>query len=151
MYEVSGIEKSSPEPEVSPTPSTTAYGQSAREYLEVMAGDIGDRLSGSGNETLAAEYIQSVFEEIGYTTRIQDFSAYDYGDGVSFASTNIIAIKKGLSDRQIIVGAHYDSVEQNGSQGADDNASGVSVLLETAERVFERGDSVYHRVCGFWR
>jgi alkaline phosphatase isozyme conversion protein len=133
----SGNGETSPQPEVSPTLTTRSFGQLARGHLDVLAGEIGDRLSGSGNETLAAEYIQGVFEEIGYTTEIQYFSAYDQGYGVNFASTNIIAIKKGLSDQQIIVGAHYDSVDQNGSQGADDNASGVAVLLETAEQVFD--------------
>lgn len=132
----SEIEITSAEPKASPTLSTISFGQSARGHLEVLAGEIGDRLAGSGNETLAAEYIQGVFEEIGYLTEIQYFSAFDYDYGASFTSTNIIAVKKGLSDQQIIVGAHYDSVEDDGSQGADDNASGVAVLLETAERVF---------------
>lgn len=132
-----GIGNITPESDPSPTPTTYTYGQSARAHLEVLAGEIGDRLAGSGNETLAAEYIQDVFEEAGYSTEIQYFTAYDYGYGVHFTSTNIIAVKKGLSKQQIIVGAHYDSVEDDGSQGADDNASGVAVLLETAERVFD--------------
>lgn len=132
-----GLEIITTEPDPSPTPAISMYGRSARGHLEVLAGEIGERLAGSGNETLAAEYIQGVFEEAGYTTEIQYFTAYDYGYGVNFTSTNIIAVKKGLSDQQIIVGAHYDSVEDDGSQGADDNASGVAVLLETAERVFD--------------
>jgi Zn-dependent M28 family amino/carboxypeptidase len=44
---------------------------------------------------------------------------------------NIIArLPGGGSDRRIIIGAHLDSVV--GTPGADDNASGVAVLLETA-------------------
>lgn len=38
--------------------------------------------------------------------------------------------KQGASDRVIVVGAHYDCVEQ--TFGTDDNASGVGVLLELA-------------------
>jgi Zn-dependent M28 family amino/carboxypeptidase len=44
----------------------------------------------------------------------------------------VIAQRRGTEepDRVIVVGAHYDSVV--GSPGADDNASGVAVLLELA-------------------
>jgi len=119
-------------------PIQAAFGKNARLHLEVLAGEIGDRLSGSGNETSAAGYITSVFEEIGYTTETQWFMAYDDYEGTSFGSSNIVAVKQGKSDQQIIVGAHYDSVDDDGSQGADDNASGVAVLLETAERVFDK-------------
>lgn len=120
------------------TPEQAAFGKSARVHLEVLAGEIGDRLSGSGNETSAAGYITDVFEEIGYTTETQWFMAYDDYEGTSFGSSNVVAVKQGESDQQIIVGAHYDSVDEDGSQGADDNASGVAVLLETAERVFDQ-------------
>ncbi len=45
---------------------------------------------------------------------------------------NIIAERRGTEqpDRVIVIGAHYDTVV--GSPGADDNASGVAVLLELA-------------------
>ncbi len=43
---------------------------------------------------------------------------------------NVVAIKKGRSAEMIVIGAHYDTVI--GTPGADDNASGVAVLLELA-------------------
>jgi Zn-dependent M28 family amino/carboxypeptidase len=45
---------------------------------------------------------------------------------------NIIAERRGIeeSERVLIIGAHYDTAE--GTPGADDNASGVAVLLELA-------------------
>ena len=43
---------------------------------------------------------------------------------------NIHALKKGKTDKRIIVGAHYDALPS--SPGADDNASAVSVLVELA-------------------
>ena len=45
--------------------------------------------------------------------------------------TNIHALKKGRTDKRIIVGAHYD-IYPHESPGADDNASGVAVLIELA-------------------
>jgi aminopeptidase YwaD len=44
---------------------------------------------------------------------------------------NIIATKRGTSDQIVVLGAHYDSVEE--TAGANDNASGVAVLLELAQ------------------
>jgi len=49
--------------------------------------------------------------------------------------TNIHALKKGKSDKRIIVGAHYDAVRE--SPGADDNASAVAVLVELAHLLKE--------------
>jgi alkaline phosphatase isozyme conversion protein len=42
-------------------------------------------------------------------------------------------VKSGKSAREIIVGAHYDSVDVG--KGADDNASGVAVMLEVADLI----------------
>ena len=50
--------------------------------------------------------------------------------------------KQGASDRVIVVGAHYDCVEQ--TFGTDDNASGVGVLLELASIYSTKGISVYY-------
>ena len=47
-----------------------------------------------------------------------------------YSYTNIHALKKGKTDKRIIIGAHYDCVPD--SPGADDNASGVAVLVEMA-------------------
>jgi Zn-dependent M28 family amino/carboxypeptidase len=43
---------------------------------------------------------------------------------------NIHALKKGKTDKRIVVGAHYDTVRI--SPGADDNASAVAALVELA-------------------
>lgn len=93
---------------------------------------IGARVPGSQNEQSAAQYILAAFQKLGYTPQTQPFSAWDE-NGSEFKSANVIAVKKGDSPKEIIVGAHYDSGNQ--SLGADDNASGVGVLLEVAERM----------------
>lgn len=43
---------------------------------------------------------------------------------------NVIATRRGASEETLVLGAHYDSVEVGA--GANDNGSGVAVLLETA-------------------
>lgn len=50
---------------------------------------------------------------------------------------NVIGFIKGNSDETILISAHYDHLGEKGKfyyPGADDNASGVSALLELAEK-----------------
>jgi hypothetical protein len=53
-------------------------------------------------------------------------------------TSNVLAIKSGWAepDKVIVIGAHYDSYNQAGAMthapGADDNASGTSIVLEMA-------------------
>lgn len=47
-----------------------------------------------------------------------------------------IVVSINPSPSRLVIGAHYDSVE--GSSGANDNASGVSVLLKLAKALYEK-------------
>ena len=67
----------------------------------------------------AAGYIEAAFTRIGLATRSQYFVSGGH---------RVRNIEAGSG--AIVVGAHYDTVP--GSPGADDNASGVAVLLELA-------------------
>ncbi|MEW5941256.1 MAG: M20/M25/M40 family metallo-hydrolase [Chloroflexota bacterium] len=114
----------------SPLPQSDV-GRIARRHMEALVA-IGARVPGSANEQRAAEYIRQTFANLGYAPQVQTFAAYD-DDDVEFTSANVIAVKQGNSSKEIIVGAHYDSTGDG--LGADDNASGVGVMLEIAERV----------------
>src|SRR5689334_10699130 len=86
------------------------------------------------NET--AEYIRSNFNR--YTTRvsIQEFSA----GGQIYK--NVIASFGPEDSARIVVGAHYDVYGPY--QGADDNASGVTGILELARMI--HGKTLKHRI-----
>ncbi len=112
------------------TPSGVTYGAIARQHLVALCEDIGPRLPGSQEEAEAAEYIQAAFEAYGYDPQVQRF-AFTNDDDEELESANVIAVKRGASPEEIVVGAHYDSVDD--ADGADDNASGVAVLLEVAK------------------
>jgi alkaline phosphatase isozyme conversion protein len=103
------------------------YGDVARALIRDFS-NIGPRVAGSSGETQAAQYISQVFQAIGFSAETQPFTA----DGIngSVTSANVVAIKKGTSAQEVIVGAHYDST--GAGPGADDNASGVAVMLEVA-------------------
>lgn len=103
------------------------WGRSALSHVEHLS-EVGPRVAGSSGEQDAAAYIESEFRQAGYQPVAQTFSLGRRGSDRE--SANIIAEKPGGSSRTIVVGAHYDS--ESRGRGADDNASGVGVLLEVA-------------------
>ncbi len=78
----------------------------------------------------AAHYLTTQFAKTGWGTSYQSVSAWGK------VYRNIVATKypdrpnRGGELPPLLVGAHYDTV--SGSPGADDNASGLVVLLEVA-------------------
>jgi alkaline phosphatase isozyme conversion protein len=106
-------------------------GQIAFSHVTFIANEIGARPTGSEKESQTAQYIVTTLQDLGCTPEIQPFTAIGKNGIVN--SANVIAVKQGLSSQEIIVGAHYDSVRIG--TGTDDNASGIGVLLEVAERI----------------
>ncbi|UCC94319.1 MAG: M28 family peptidase [Candidatus Omnitrophota bacterium] len=95
-------------------------------HVHTLAHEIGDRSMFKYEKLLAAEkYIAKDLASFGYEV---EFHEYTISDKVA---RNIIAYKQGTQkpDEIIIVGAHYDSCF---NPGANDNASGIAVLLELA-------------------
>ncbi len=109
---------------------TAKYGDVARPLIRDFT-NFGTRVAGSEGETKTAQYIATVFTAIGYSPETQPFTANAGNQSVT--SANVMAVKKGTSSQEIIVGAHYDSTAAG--PGADDNASGVAVMLEVAKLV----------------
>ena len=74
----------------------------------------------------AADYIRLTLQSLGYKLTEQPFSE----DGHQYR--NIIATRRGTRnpEQRVIILAHYDTVAD--TPGADDNASGVAVMLELA-------------------
>jgi Zn-dependent M28 family amino/carboxypeptidase len=110
-------------------------GAIARQHLYFISEEIGPRPAGSEAETQTAQYLQSILEDLGYPVQLQPFTKVGWvGEDereTRIRSANVIATKAGASEQMIVIGAHYDSVSVG--HGADDNASGVAVLLELAE------------------
>lgn len=97
------------------------------EHVSYLASDIGERNSERYQNLIAAQnYIVNVLKNYGYTVTLKSFQSD--GKIVSNIETKISGSEN--QNEIIILGAHYDTVA--GSPGADDNASGVAVLLELA-------------------
>ena len=112
-------------------------GKLAYQHVVELSNNIGDRTQTTDGEYKAKDYIEKVFKDAGYVTQIQSFEINRTKDDQPYdnvTSNNVIATKPGQSKKQIIVGAHYDS-KNDAATGADDNASGVAVMLETAQKI----------------
>jgi Iap family predicted aminopeptidase len=104
--------------------------------IEHLAGDIGPREATSANFREAAAFVEARFVELGYKvhrTTVRVPAGHSWGTPVRAGrSSNVIADPPGFDDSRphVVIGAHLDTVAV--APGAEDNASGVSVLLELA-------------------
>ena len=107
-------------------------------YIQTLQ-DFETRICIHPNAVLAQNWIKEKYESFGLETSLQRFPLWGEWD---WSSKNVIAIQYGTEfpEEFIVCGAHYDSftyqsyVNQSFSDapGADDNASGVAGILETA-------------------
>lgn len=107
-----------------------------------LAGVIGPREATGPAYARAARWVRRELEGLGYDVAPQRF---DVPAGESWGvpvpagrSVNVVATPSGFepSRPHLVVGAHLDTVPQ--APGAEDNASGVGVLLAVAEAIAER-------------
>ena len=84
------------------------------------------------------KYIKREFENAGYTTEEQNWIA------ANMEYTNVIASYNSHKSKRLIIGAHYDVFGEQ--PGADDNASAVAGLLETARLIAETKPDIDYRI-----
>ncbi|HYO38093.1 MAG TPA: M28 family metallopeptidase [Nocardioidaceae bacterium] len=128
--------RTTPTPRPRPAPVRVS---TAVRTVRHLAGSIGPRSSTSRSYRTAAAWTTERFRDLGYRVRRQVF-AVPGGDswGVPVEagwSANLVATSSERPQRRphLVVGAHLDTVPQ--APGAEDNASGVGVLLAVAESV----------------
>jgi hypothetical protein len=148
----SGTASASASPTTAATsPSSTTSGAAPSTDVDVRAAMVlirelssaGPREATSAAFADAADLVAERLTELGYVVRRQTFTVpagESWGVRVPRGSTgNVVARPAGLApdDPHLVVGAHLDTVPQ--SPGAEDNASGVAVLLELARLAREGG------------
>jgi hypothetical protein len=131
------------------------------EHVDWMAAPEREgRGAGSEGAKAAADYIARGFEAAGLRpggdggSWYQTFTLPDGPDGEPVEAVNVIGVLPGTkpdwSEQSVVIGAHYDHLgrgwpdvhqgdEGSVHPGADDNASGVAVLLELAKSVAAEG------------
>jgi Zn-dependent M28 family amino/carboxypeptidase len=98
-----------------------------RQHVYKLSHEVGDRsMFKFAQLEAAANYITKQLTSYGYKVEFQEYNVENK------TVKNIIATKVGAKfpDKIIIIGAHYDTC---GNPGADDNASGISAVLELAK------------------
>jgi Peptidase family M28 len=111
------------------TQSQKESSQRLQDYVWRLAGEIDERNYGEPKAyNKAADLIADAFQQ-------NSLVPYEEQLGDKLQYRNIIAEHYGTSlpDEIIVIGAHYDTVWM--SPGADDNASGVAVMLELARQL----------------
>ncbi len=99
-----------------------------------LAGEIGERnIFKPGGLDLAYEYIKSEFIGAGYEPKLQEYHVKYAAQSIGMKNVSAVLPCGGKDAQVIAVGAHYDTAP--GTPGADDNASGIAVLLELARRL----------------
>ncbi|MFY0602658.1 MAG: M28 family peptidase [Flavobacteriaceae bacterium] len=134
------------------------------EDVSYLADDsLEGRQTGTKGELLAAEYISKRFKELALTTKgtngyLQPFSfkpktnphekvKFTENEDGTITGNNIIGYIDNKASHTVIIGAHYDHLGYGGDgslyrdsmkaihNGADDNASGVAVMLDLARKL----------------
>jgi hypothetical protein len=108
-------------PKAQPTPALNALAVNPdRLWADVNA--LAFKRYQEGDRSLARSYIMQALSDAGWSPQVQTFET----------GVNIVAERLGTdpASGKILVGAHYDTVEQ--SPGADDNATAVATVLEVA-------------------
>lgn len=136
---------------------------SLQEDVTFLASDsLAGRETGTSEELIAADYIQKRMQNLGLQpkgnagTYFQTFTfkpktdphsetQFVSGDS-TITGTNVLGYIDNQAEKTIVIGAHYDHLGMGGEgslyregeaihNGADDNASGVSVLLQLAQKL----------------
>lgn len=100
-----------------------------------LSWEIGPRPGGSAAECRAATYLARRLRDLGYAVSAQRGIAMDRP---GMTTANIIGLEPNAGHKpRIVLGAHYDTVS-GAVAGANDNASGVAVVLELARLLVQR-------------
>jgi len=135
-------------PGATETPTTPARFRPGAAIVTVrhLAGAVGPRLATSAAYDRAAGWVERRFTGYGYDVSRQGIhvpAGDSWGVPVDAGSSaNVIATPSNLDPTRPwrLVGAHLDTVAV--APGAEDNASGVAVLLELARLAAEHGTAI---------
>ena len=135
-----------------------------KEDVDFLASDfLEGRQTGTRGEKEAAKYISNRFKELGLVPKgtkkfLQPFTfkpktnphdeiKFDVNGDGTITGNNVMGLIDNKAENTIIIGAHYDHLGFGGEgslyrdsikaihNGADDNASGVSILLNLAAKL----------------
>jgi hypothetical protein len=110
----------------------------ARAHVEMLAGTIGSRPTGTPENARARQYIVDQLRLYGFDVRVQETDARRAEIGRTAHVSNIIGIRSGTDRAAIGLMSHADSAAD--APGAADDGLGVAVTLEAARVLGARTD-----------
>lgn len=112
-----------------------------RRHAQVLCKEIGERTIASGGLAAAERHLIGALTALGLPPTRQSYAVF--GGEVA----NLICEVGHGAGEPLVIGAHYDTVP--GTEGADDNASAVCVLLALAARLAARPPAIPVRLVAF--
>ncbi len=147
-------------------PHKTVQNNLKKDVSYLASDELEGRQTGTKGEKAAATYIKNRFKELellpkGTNGFIQPFTfkpktnpheevKFDVNGDGTITGNNVIAYLDNNVENTIIIGAHYDHLGYGGDDslhrdsmkaihnGADDNASGIAILLHLADRLKQK-------------
>lgn len=116
------------------------------------------RAAGSEGEEKAKRYLLNYYTEVGLSPVKSSFTQefiFPIDSTLTDTTYNLIGFIDNKTDSTIIIGAHYDHIGMGGAKsrsltgnkihnGADDNASGVAIMLSLAEYLKKAGSKKFN-------
>jgi hypothetical protein len=133
----------SPAPEVPAQydPSELQFsGERAYEIEEEFVTTHINRVSGTEESRLATEWLHEQFTAAGWSCNFDEWETILYSETIDLR--NVVCVLPGESDQEILVLAHHD-IAPTTIQGADNDGSGVAILLHLAEIFAAEGQPKY--------
>ena len=130
-----------------PAPEAPVSAESIGSTLGYLSGDaLGGRESGEEGIEMAAAYIAGYFKSVGVQPYYPEYR--DTLKNIEVSTANIVGYLEGndpaFKDEWVILGAHYDHIGTTEpvagdyiANGANDNASGTTAVMEIARKMAE--------------
>jgi len=119
--------------------------QHLSEFQSIAMQNGGNRAVGSAGGQASAKYIIDQANKAGFRYQATEFKTEENQTGKNI----VVEIPGKLNGSVVLIGAHYDSVKEG--PGINDNASGVSVLLELMTQFSQKKIQPNHTIrLAFW-
>ena len=99
-----------------------------------------NRVSGTEESRLATEWLYDQFTASGWSCNFDEWETVLYSETIDLR--NVVCVLPGESEKEILVLAHHD-IAPTTIQGADNDGSGVAILLHLAEIFAAEGQPKY--------
>jgi hypothetical protein len=118
-------------------------GEQAMDTLTDFVTHYPNRDSGQPNNLRAASWLRKQFEEYGLTCQTEEWQIINYSREMDMQ--NVVCRLPGSSPREILIVAHHDQSPDT-IQGADNDGSGIAILLQLASILAAEGTPRYSLV-----